>query len=160
MFDTSLPLFVKLILSRLLGRLHLHPIAEIHQLRPYLTYLDILSRKSKHHRAGAGSDSDSDDGPPLDPDEPAPVSPPKKDKKHTGEGEEVQVSARRLDEKGGLQPFQGGLSSVRRDMLSIIRTEEAERWQDLEFCDGGVCFLALGLCSQILTLLTIFASPD
>jgi len=126
-------------LTARVGQLHLHPIAETHQLRPTLTYLDVLSsRKTKRFRAGAGSESESDDGPPPDPDEPAPIPTPKKDKKPAGEAKEVQVSARKSDEKGGQQPLQGGLSSVRRDMLSIIRTEEEENWQDLEFCDGEV----------------------
>src|ERR1700730_8246464 len=64
------------------GQLHLHPISETHPLRPTLTYLDALSRKSRR-RFGVGSGSDSDDGPPPDPDEPAPTSasPPKQDKR-------------------------------------------------------------------------------
>ncbi|KAJ7102136.1 DNA-directed RNA polymerase III subunit Rpc5 [Mycena belliarum] len=116
------------------GQLHLHPISETHQLRPTLTYLDILSRKSKRSRAG-GSDSDSDDGPPPDPDEPAPAPAPKKEKKASGEAREVQVTARKSEDKGGVQPVHGGLSSARREMLIAIRAEEDEAWQDLEFCD-------------------------
>ncbi|KAJ6604448.1 DNA-directed RNA polymerase III subunit Rpc5, partial [Mycena vulgaris] len=117
------------------GQLHLHPISETHQLRPTLTYLDILSRKSKRSRAGGGSDSDSDDGPPPDPDEPAPAPAPKKEKKASGEAREVQVTARKSEDKGGIQPVQGGLSTARREMLIAIRAEEDESWQDLEFCD-------------------------
>ena len=49
-----------LTLSRL-GQLHLHPISETHQLRPTLTYMDVLSRKNRRGRGGAGSDDDSDD---------------------------------------------------------------------------------------------------
>ncbi|KII93234.1 hypothetical protein PLICRDRAFT_100887 [Plicaturopsis crispa FD-325 SS-3] len=116
------------------GQLHLHPISETHQLRPTLTYLDILSRKNKRSRGGgAGSDSDSDDGPPPDPDEPAPAPVAKKEKKAAGEAKEVQVSARKIDDKAGMQQ---GLSSVRREILQAIRSEEDENWQDLEFCDG------------------------
>src|SRR5258707_10620655 len=100
------------------GKLHLHPISEAHQLRPSLTYLDVLSRKSKRSRAGE-SDSDSDDGPPLDPDEPPP---PKKDKKPTGEAKEVHVTARKADDSAGLG--QGGISAVRREMIHIIRQED------------------------------------
>ncbi|KAJ6574904.1 DNA-directed RNA polymerase III subunit Rpc5 [Mycena capillaripes] len=117
------------------GQLHLHPISETHQLRPTLTYLDILSRKNKRSRAGGGSDSDSDDGPPPDPDEPAPPPPPKKEKKPSGEAREVQVTARKSEDKGGVQPVHGGLSVARREMLIAIRAEEDEGWQDLEFCD-------------------------
>ncbi|KIM85382.1 hypothetical protein PILCRDRAFT_359891 [Piloderma croceum F 1598] len=119
------------------GHLHLHPVSEMHQLRPTLTYLDALSRKNKRRTGGAGSDSDSDDGPPPDPDEPAPRPPsPKKEKKSAGEPREVQVSARKSsDDKGGMQPLQGGLSTARREILLAIRTENEEAWEDLEFCD-------------------------
>ncbi|KAJ7630735.1 DNA-directed RNA polymerase III subunit Rpc5 [Roridomyces roridus] len=114
------------------GQLHLHPISETHQLRPTLTYLDILSRKKRSR--GVGSDSDSDDGPPPDPDDPVPAAPaPKKEKKSSGEAREVQVTARRAEDKG-LQAA-GGLSVARREMLIAIRAEEDEEWQDLEFCD-------------------------
>ncbi|KAA1468169.1 hypothetical protein DENSPDRAFT_814241 [Dentipellis sp. KUC8613] len=116
------------------GHLHLHPISEVHQLRPTLTYLDTLTRKSRRGR-GAGSDSDSDDGPPPDPDEPAPAPPPKKEKKSTTEAKEVQVAARKNEEKGGLA-IQGGLSTVRRDMLLAMRAEEDEAWEDLEYHDA------------------------
>ncbi|KAJ7107634.1 DNA-directed RNA polymerase III subunit Rpc5 [Mycena crocata] len=116
------------------GQLHLHPISETHQLRPTLTYLDILSRKSKRSRGG-GSDSDSDDGPPPDPDEPAPAPIPKKEKKPSGEAREVQVTARKSEDKGGIQPMHGGLSTARREMLIAIRAEEDEAWQELQFCD-------------------------
>ncbi|KAJ6627131.1 DNA-directed RNA polymerase III subunit Rpc5 [Mycena sp. CBHHK59/15] len=117
------------------GQLHLHPISATHQLRPTLTYLDILSRKNKRSRAGGGSDSDSDDGPPPDPDEPAPAPVPKKEKKPSAEAREVQVTARKTEDKGGIQTVQGGLSTARRDMLIAIRAEEDEAWQDLEFFD-------------------------
>jgi DNA-directed RNA polymerase-3 subunit RPC5 len=119
------------------GKLHLHPINETHQFRPTLTYLDVLSRKSRRPR-GAGSDSDSDDGPPPDPDEVAPVVIPKKEKK-AGDAKEVHVSARKSEDQSG--PGQSGLSAVRREMLHIIRTEEDEKWEDLEFCDVMVGIL-------------------
>ncbi|KAI0068406.1 hypothetical protein BV25DRAFT_1818816 [Artomyces pyxidatus] len=116
------------------GHLHLHPISETHQMRPTLTYLDVLSRKSRRAR-GAGSDSDSDDGPPPDPDEPAPAPVPKKEKKSAGDAREVQVAARKTDDKGG-QNLQGGLSTIRREMLIAIRAEEDEAWQDFDYYDG------------------------
>ncbi|KAL0951008.1 hypothetical protein HGRIS_007750 [Hohenbuehelia grisea] len=115
------------------GRLYLHPISETHQLRPTLTYLDIMSRKSKRGRHG--EDSDSDDGPPPDPDEAPPVPAPKKEKKPAGEAKQVQVTARKSDDKSGPQP-QGSLSVVRREMLALIRAEEDERWDDLVFHDA------------------------
>jgi len=120
------------------GQLHLHPVTETHQLRPTLTYLDAISRKSKR-RPGAGSDSDSDDGPPPDPDDPAPPPVVKKEKKPAGDAREVQVSARKaLDDKGsGIQASQGGLSTVRREMLLAIRTEDEEPWEDLKYYDGS-----------------------
>ena len=80
------------------GKLHLHPISEIHQLRPTLTYLDILSRKNR--RRGPGSDSDSDDGPPPDPDEVPVAATPKKEKKTSGDEKEVHVTARKSDDSG------------------------------------------------------------
>jgi DNA-directed RNA polymerase-3 subunit RPC5 len=116
----------------IVGKLHLHPINEAHQLRPSLTYLDVLSRKSKRSRAGE-SDSDSDDGPPADPDEPPP---PKKDKKPTGEAKEVHVTARKADDSAGLG--QGGISAVRREMLHIIRQEDEEKWENLDFFEIAV----------------------
>ncbi|KAJ3571586.1 hypothetical protein NP233_g3663 [Leucocoprinus birnbaumii] len=115
------------------GKLNLHPISEAHQFRPTLTHLDILSRRNRRGRQG-GSDSDSDDGPPPDPDDPAPLEVPKKEKKSVGPGKEVQVSARKSDDKGGASAL-GGLSAVRRDMLRIIRLEEDEEWDDLRFFD-------------------------
>jgi len=113
------------------GKLHLHPLNETHQLRPTLTYLDALNRKSRRSR-GADSDSDSDDGPPPDPDEVPPVPAPKKVKKSVGEAKEVQVAARKAEEKGG-QNLQGGLSAIRREMLMSLRAEEEEEWQALSY---------------------------
>ena len=131
----------------ILGKLYLHPINETHQFRPTLTYLDILSRKNKRTR-GAGSDSDSDDGPPPDPDE-VPVVTQKKDKKTTGEAKEVHVSARKSDDQGGFGG-QGSMSAARREILHIIRVEEDEQWQSLEFCNVTVRGLnILLLCSSL-----------
>ncbi len=132
----------------MLGELHLHPVSETHQFRPTLTYLDFLSQKNRR-RGGMGSDSDSDDGPPPDPDDPTPVAPIKKEKKASGEAKEVQVSARKADDKGGMQPFQGGLSTVRREMLQAIRAEEDESWEDLHYNDVAVC------CSSLLYSYTV-----
>lgn len=111
--------------------MHLHPLNETHQLRPTLTYLDALNRKSRRSR-GADSNSDSDDGPPPDPDEVPAVPAPKKDKKSAGEAKEVQVAARKAEEKGG-QNLQGGLSAIRREMLMSLRAEEEEEWQALNY---------------------------
>ncbi|KAI0082825.1 hypothetical protein K474DRAFT_1681210 [Panus rudis PR-1116 ss-1] len=117
------------------GRLYLHPISETHQLRPTLTYMDVLTRKVKR-RSGAGSDDESDEGPPPDPDEPAPAPVPKREKKASGEVKEVQVSLRKgVDDKG--MPLGGGITPIRREMLLTIRAEEDEKWEDYEFCDGG-----------------------
>ncbi|KAK7463729.1 hypothetical protein VKT23_005666 [Stygiomarasmius scandens] len=114
------------------GELHLHPVSQIHQFRPTLTYLDILSRK--HKRKNADSDSDSDDGPPPDPDEPAPVATSKKkEKKTTGDAKEVHASARKtVDDKTGSL---AQLSTVRREMLAAIRAEEDETWESLSYYD-------------------------
>lgn len=117
--------------------MHLHPLNETHQLRPTLTYLDALNRKNRRTR-GADSDTESDDGPPPDPDEvPPSISSPPKSKGPVGGAKEVQVTARKVDEKGG-QHLQGGLSAVRREMLMGIRAEEEDEWQDLAYHDPEV----------------------
>lgn len=105
-----------------------------------MTYLDLLSKKGKRSRHGPGSDSDSDDGPPPDPDDPASqqLFQPKKERKPTAEAREVQVSAKKTDDKSGLQPLQGGLSSTRRDILQALRREDEEMWTDLEYHDEQV----------------------
>lgn len=100
-----------------------------------MTYLDALSRKTRRSR-GAGSDSDSDDGPPPDPDEPIPVVALKKEKRPSGDAKEVHVSARKSEDQTG--PGQGGLSTVRREMLQIIRSEDDEKWESLSFNDVTV----------------------
>ncbi|ELU41388.1 sin-like protein conserved region domain-containing protein [Rhizoctonia solani AG-1 IA] len=106
------------------GKLYLHPVHDVLQLRPSLTYLDALSKKQKRAR---GEDSD-DEGPPPDPDEPAPSSSvPKKT-----ESKEVLVMARKTDDKSGNQTV-GGLSAIRREMLNIIREEQEEQWQNLDY---------------------------
>lgn len=48
------------------GKLYLHPVQDVQQLRPSLTYLDAMSKK---HKRVHGDDSD-DDAPPPDPDDP------------------------------------------------------------------------------------------
>ncbi len=134
--------------ARFPGKLNLHPISETHQFRPTLTYLDILSHRNRRTHQG-GSEFESDGGPPPDPDEPVPTEITKKEKV-TEPGKEVQVSARKADDKSGA-PALGGLSAVRRDMLRIIRTEEDEEWADLEFFGVTVSFLGLStriLCSN------------
>lgn len=126
-------------MQNLPGRLHLVPISETHQFRPTLTYLDIISRKTRRSRGG-GSDSESDDGPPPDPDEVLPtVTAPKKEKK-AAEAKEVQISVRK---SGDDKSFQGGMSTARREMLLALRAEEDEPWQAVQFCDGEVLILYL-----------------
>ncbi|KAL4064956.1 DNA-directed RNA polymerase III subunit Rpc5 [Scleroderma yunnanense] len=115
------------------GCLHLVPVSETHQFRPTLTYLDVMSRRTRRSRGGTGSDSESDDGPPPDPDEP-PVVVPTREKKSL-DAKEVQVSARKPgEERNG--SLHGGMSAIRREMLLAIRVEEEEPWQAVEFCDA------------------------
>ena len=102
-----------------------------------MTYLDVLSRTSKRAWSGA-SDSESDDGPPPDPDEPARIPIEKKEKRPTKESREVQVSARKIEDKGGAQ-VPGSLSAVRKEILHAIRAEEDVSWEDLQFFDVSVC---------------------
>ncbi|KZS92926.1 hypothetical protein SISNIDRAFT_549959 [Sistotremastrum niveocremeum HHB9708] len=113
--------------------IHLHPLQQVHQLRPSLEYLDFISQKNAR-RNRADSDSDSDDGPPPDPDDLVPEVETPKARKPAGEAKEVQVSARKGDDKGGDQRSIG-LSSVRREILSQIRLEEEENWEPLEYHD-------------------------
>ncbi|TBU64937.1 DNA-directed RNA polymerase III subunit Rpc5 [Dichomitus squalens] len=115
------------------GRLYLHPINETHQFRPTLTYMDMHLRKSRRTRPG--DESDEDEGPPPDPDEPAPAPAPKKEKKPSGQAKEVQVAVRKTAESQGLQ-FTGGMTQIRRDMLTLIHAEEDEQWDDYEYCGG------------------------
>lgn len=118
------------------GRLYLHPISQMHQLRPTLTYMDVFHRKSsRKSRGGADTESDDDDGPPPDPDDPTPLLPVAKEQKLVGEVKELQVSLRKAEDKNTLS-LQGGLSSARREMLHLLREEEDEAWMDVEFCDG------------------------
>ena len=109
----------------------MHPFNETHQLRPTLTYLDALNRKNRRSRGG-DSDSDSGGGSPPEPDDASPVSAVKKGKKPASEAKEVQIAARKAEEKGG-RDLQGGMSTMRREMLMSLRAEEDEEWQDLVY---------------------------
>lgn len=94
--------------------------------------MDHLSRKKGGH---GGDDSGSeDDGPPQDPDEIA-ADVVKKEKPEP-QAKEVQVSVRKSmpDEKNVL----GGLSVQRRELLSHIRAEEDDPWEELVYYDGRV----------------------
>ncbi|KAG8700617.1 hypothetical protein FRC09_005844 [Ceratobasidium sp. 395] len=112
------------------GKLYLHPIQDVQQLRPSLTYLDAAAKKHKRSR---GADDSDDEGPPPDPDEPvpAPTTPKEKDKKKS-DAKEVLVTARKTDDKSGAQVV-GGLSAIRRDMLNMMREEQEEKWQPLDY---------------------------
>jgi hypothetical protein len=57
---------------------------------------------------------------------------------------EVQVSARKPEDKGGAQ-VPGGLSTVRKEILNAIRAEEDVSWEDLQYYDVSVCKLRLSL---------------
>ena len=93
--------------------------------------MDHLSGK-KGGRGGEESASE-DDGPPQDPDE---VDMIKKEKPEP-QAKEVQVSVRKSmpDEKNVL----GGLSVQRRELLSHIRAEEDDPWEELVYYDAVVC---------------------
>ena len=94
-------------------------------------------RRARTGKKRKQDDSDEDDGPPPDPDEPPPAPAPKKEKKAAGEAKEVQVAVRKTAESQGLQ-FQGGMTQIRRDMLTLIHQEEDERWEDYEYYGGEV----------------------
>ena len=116
------------------GEIHLHPVSRTLQFRPTMTYLDVLQRKMRPKRGGG--DSDSDDGPPPDPDEPAVPPPPKTKKKADLDAREVQLTAKKVDDK--LQAGMNNLSDVRQEMLARLRTEMSDNWQDWEYCDVEV----------------------
>lgn len=42
------------------------------------------------------------------------------------------MTARKADDKSGAQVV-GGLSAIRREMLNIIREEQEEKWQSLDY---------------------------
>jgi len=94
--------------------------------------MDHLSRK-KGGRGGDDSGSE-DDGPPQDPDE-VTADMTKKEKPEP-QAKEVQVSVRKSmpDEKNVL----GGLSVQRRELLSHIRAEEEDPWEELVYYDDAV----------------------
>lgn len=100
--------------------------------------MDRLSRK-KGGRGGDDSGSE-DDGPPQDPDDVA-ADVIKKEKPEP-QAKEVQVSVRRSmpDEKNVL----GGLSVQRRELLSHIRAEEGDPWEELVYYDGTVWINVVG----------------
>lgn len=112
--------------------------------------MDILSRRSKRSWGGT-SDSDSDDGPPPDPDELTRIPVAKKEKRPTGELKEVQVSARKIEDKGSAQGL-GGLSTVRKEILHTIRVEEDVSWEDLQFYDVSVRDFTYSLTVHSTTL--------
>lgn len=62
----------------------------------------------------------------------------KKEPKPTGEARDVTVSIKKVDDKGA-QSLTGGLTTARREMLHVLRVEEDEPWDELEYCDGEVC---------------------
>lgn len=67
----------------------------------------------------------------------------KKEKRPVGEVKDVQVTAKKSDDKGGLNSLTGGLSQGRRDMLTAIHAEEDEKWEDMEFFNGDVSYFTL-----------------
>lgn len=48
-----------------------------------------------------------------------------------------------------MHALQGGLSSVRREMLLAIRMEDEEAWEELEFHDGEVGRHVISHCIQL-----------
>lgn len=118
-----------------------------------MTYLDVMSRgkrRAKWAGAAAGSDDDSDEGPPPDPDDPAPPPPPPTKTKAGGEAKEVQLSAKKAaDDRASLQQLSGGMSAMRKEMLTKLREEEGEPWEEWKYCDVGVRLALIVGCSLI-----------
>ncbi|KAG8904386.1 hypothetical protein FRB99_001841 [Tulasnella sp. 403] len=98
------------------GRLHLHPISETHQFRPTLTYLDVLQRRAKPMVGDVDEEEDEEGGGAAQQSKPA--------------GREVVVRA-----SGGADANLGGLSALRRDIITTMRKEQEDKWVDLEWND-------------------------
>ena len=61
----------------------------------------------------------------------------------------MQIAARKAEEKGG-RDLQGGVSTMRREMLMSLRAEEEEEWQDLVFHGPEVSCAHLSLHPRAL----------
>jgi len=105
------------------NKLYLHPVEKTYQLRPSLDYLDVLATKEKESRRGKDYDEDDDE-----------------------EGEEAEsrtTKARDVREvigtvkMGSDKDGFGGMSVVRKEMLTLLRDEKEEKWHDLEWNDAN-----------------------
>ncbi|KIO31197.1 hypothetical protein M407DRAFT_68288 [Tulasnella calospora MUT 4182] len=102
------------------GQLYLHPISQVHQFRPTLTYMDVLSRKN---RPKTDDDDDVEEE----------SAPPAAAATVAKAAREVVVAARGTP--GEAAGNVGGLSALRRDMISTMRKEQEERWVDMQWDD-------------------------
>ena len=107
--------------DRGVGEMHLHPISETYQFRPTMTYLDLLSRKTA---PTVGDEEEEEEEVPAA--KPAGAA-------HTT-AKEIVVSAR--DATAGASV--GGLSALRRELISTLRKEQDEKWVDLEWHEQDV----------------------
>ncbi|KAG8999397.1 hypothetical protein FRB90_012083 [Tulasnella sp. 427] len=103
------------------GQLYLHPISQVHQFRPTLTYMDVLSRKTK------STAEDDEEG------EEENAAPATAAATAAKSAREVVVAARGTPGEGAGNV--GGLSALRREMISTMRKEQEERWVDMQWDD-------------------------
>jgi DNA-directed RNA polymerase III subunit RPC5 len=115
------------------GRLHLHPVSEIQQLRPSLTHLDENSNKSESSKtAGVSVDPDDSTG-----DQSAIPGLLRREDMNMADAKEALVTARKPGDSGNIY-LQSGVTAVRREMLLALRLEEEEKWEELAFCSADV----------------------
>jgi DNA-directed RNA polymerase III subunit RPC5 len=117
----------------------------------------VIARRNTARERRRDSDEESD-GPPPDPDDPNPPAPVVKKAKKTGEIKEVQVTARKAEEKSGQQLF-GGLSQIRREILSKMREEKEEPWENLDWCDIEAS-IDISFLEDIAPMNLTIACPD
>jgi len=103
------------------NKLYLHPVEKTYQLRPSLDYLDVIATKEKESRK---KDYDEDDD--------------------EEEEEGGRTKARDVREVIGTAKGTGtdkegfgGMSLVRKEMLTLMRDEKEDKWHDLEWNDAN-----------------------
>ncbi|KZO98350.1 hypothetical protein CALVIDRAFT_535428 [Calocera viscosa TUFC12733] len=102
-------------------KLYLHPLEKTYQLRPSLDYLDALAAKEKESRRGRDDDDEEEE----DDEREGRVKP-----------RDVREVIGSVKGTGGDKEF-GGMSTVRKEMLVMVRDEKEEKWHDLEWNDNN-----------------------
>ncbi|KZT57410.1 hypothetical protein CALCODRAFT_434231 [Calocera cornea HHB12733] len=101
-------------------KLYLHPLERTYQLRPSLDYLDALAAKEKESRRGRGDEDDEEE----------------EEEGETRVKRDVREVIGTVKGSGTDKEF-GGMSTVRKEMLVMMRDEKEEKWHDLEWNDAN-----------------------